>query len=72
MQHSTFLRKILSCQLQLLECMIKISLGFALGKSLWGQEISRASGMYFPIPPLFWWSIDTLLGLLMGALKKNW
>ena len=34
--------------------------GFALGKSLGSQEISRASGMDFPIPPSSWWSTDTM------------
>ena len=32
-----------------------------LGKYLGSQEISRVSGMDFPIPPLFWWSTDTIL-----------
>ena len=34
--------------------------GFALGKSLGSQEISRPSGMDFPIPPEVWWSTDTI------------
>ena len=34
--------------------------GFALGKSLGSRDISWASGMDFPIPPLFWWSTDTV------------
>ena len=33
---------------------------FALGKPLGSQEISRASRMDFPIPPSFWWSMDTI------------
>ena len=35
--------------------------GFALGKSLGSQEISRPSGMDFPIPPELWWSTDTMI-----------
>ena len=38
--------------------------GFALGKSLGSREISRASGMDFPIPPSFWWSTDTIQFLI--------
>ena len=32
----------------------------SLGNSLGSQEISRASGMDFPILPEFWWSTDIL------------
>ena len=38
---------------------LKISLGLSLGKSLRSQEISRASGIDFSIPPEFWWSMNT-------------
>ena len=41
--------------------------GFALGKSLGSREISRASGMDFPIPPSSWWSTDTIH---YGEVKK--
>ena len=30
-------------------------------KSRGSREISRAGGIYFPIPPKFWWSTDILL-----------
>ena len=32
----------------------------SIKKSLGSCEISRASGMDFPIPPSFWWSSDTM------------
>ena len=34
--------------------------GFALGRYLGSQKISRASRMDFPIPPSSWWSTDIL------------
>ena len=35
--------------------------------SLRSQEISRVSGMDFPIPPSFWWSTDTTFGKSLGS-----
>ena len=41
---------------------IPLSGNLTFGISLRSQEISRVSGMDFPIPPSFWWSTDTTFG----------
>ena len=42
----------------------KFPLGFSFGKPLKSQKISWLSGMDLPIPPLFWWSMNTNLNVL--------
>ena len=43
-----------------------------LGKSLGSREISWALGMYFPIPPSFWWSTDTIPIRMMMTKIARW